>query len=359
MQVTTYIRAAPNGADRPAQGTAVRRALRGSAVLCAGLPAPSRRIVQERLLFHVRCSGLEGGMSVLSVRIQSVLSERYVIERELGHGGMAVVFLAHDVRHDRPVAIKVFRSDIGDASGAERFRREIRLLARLQHPHILPLYDSGTTGETSYFVSPFIAGETLRERLKREHQLPVDEAVRLATEVADALDFAHTQDVVHRDIKPENILLHDGHAVVADFGIARAMRRTVGEWATAAGMAVGSPAYMSPEQATGEHEIDGRTDIYGLACVTYEMLASHPPFTGRAAHLIIAARMSGNARPVRELRPEVPVALDQALSKALERDACDRFRTAGEFYTALAAAVYPQPAPAPVRPPRRWPFGSR
>jgi serine/threonine-protein kinase len=151
--------------------------------------------------------------------------------------------------------------------------------------------------------------------------------------------------------------MHDGHAVVADFGIARAMRRTVGEWATAAGMTVGSPAYMSPEQATGEHEIDGRTDIYGLACVMYEMLASHPPFTGRAAHLIIAARMSGAARPVRELRPEVPAALDQALSKALERDARNRFRTAGEFFTALTSAM--QPPAAPTRTTRRWPFGSR
>ncbi|HUQ83215.1 MAG TPA: serine/threonine-protein kinase, partial [Gemmatimonadaceae bacterium] len=303
------------------------------------------------------CRNRRLAMGVLGVRIQNVLSERYVIERELGHGGMAVVFLAHDVRHDRPVAIKVFRSDIGDSNGAARFQREIRLLARLQHPHILPLYDSGTTGETSYFVSPFVAGETLRERLKREHQLPVAEAVRLATEVADALDFAHTHDVVHRDIKPENILLHDGHAVVADFGIARAMRRTVGEWATAAGMTVGSPAYMSPEQATGDHEIDGRTDIYSLACVLYEMLASHPPFTGRAAHLIIAARMTGDARPIRELRPEVPAPLDEALAKALERDARNRFASAGEFYTALTHAMLPPPAPE--RPARRWPFGGR
>jgi serine/threonine-protein kinase len=294
-------------------------------------------------------------MSVLADRIQSVLSERYVIERELGHGGMAVVFLAHDVRHDRPVAIKVFRSDIGDASGAERFQREIRLLARLQHPHILPLYDSGTTGETSYFVSPYVAGETLRERLKREHQLPVDESVRLAIEVADALDFAHTQGVVHRDIKPENILLHDGHAVLADFGIARAMRRTVGEWTTAAGMTVGSPAYMSPEQASGE-PIDGRSDIYSLACVLYEMLASHPPFTGRAAHMIIAARMSSVARPVRELRPEVPEPLDHALARALEREQDARYPTAGQFCDALTAAMRPTEPKPPAT--RRWPFSS-
>ena len=290
-------------------------------------------------------------MSVLADRVQSVLSDRYLIEKELGHGGTAVVFLARDLRHDRPVAIKVFRSDLGDASGAERFQREIRLLARLQHPHILPLYDSGTTGETSYFVSPFVSGETLHERLKREHQLPIDEAVRLAIEVADALDFAHAHEVVHRDIKPENILQHDGHAVVADFGIARAMRRTVGEWTTAAGMTVGSPIYMSPEQASGEHQIDGRADIYSLACVLYEMLAGHPPFTGRSAHMIIVARLSGTAQPVHELRAEVPAALSAALAKALERSPEDRFPTAGAFSRALAESLVP-----PEPPKRRWPF---
>ena len=283
----------------------------------------------------------EARVTLLSDRIQSVLSGRYVIERELGHGGMAVVFLASDVRHDRPVAIKVFRSDIGDAMGAERFRREIRLLARLQHPHILPLYDSGTTGETRYFVSPFVDGETLRERLKREGQLAVDESVRLAIEVADALDFAHAHGVFHRDIKPENILLHDGHAVVADFGIARAMRPSASEWVTAAGMSVGSPAYMSPEQAGGEGEIDGRADIYSLACVLYEMLAAQPPFTARTAHMIIAARMSGTARSVRDLRATVPATVDTALARALERSPADRFATAGEFGAALAKAIQP------------------
>jgi eukaryotic-like serine/threonine-protein kinase len=278
-------------------------------------------------------------MTGLMERIQRVLAARYVIERELGHGGMAVVFLARDIRHDRPVAIKVFRSDVGDATGAERFQREIRLLARLQHPHILPLYDSGTTGETSYFVSPFIEGETIRDRLKRERQLPIDEAVRLAMEVADALDFAHTHDVIHRDIKPENILQHDGHAVVADFGIARAMRRSAGEWTTSAGMAVGSPAYMSPEQAAGDRQIDGRTDIYSLACVLYEMLTGHPPFGGRSAHLIIVARMTGTARPVRDLREGVPPELEAALTRALERAPNDRFPNAAEFGLALAASI--------------------
>ena len=293
-------------------------------------------------------------MSVLVDRLQEVLSDRYQFERELGHGGVAVVLLARDVRHERHVAIKVFRSDLGDASAAERFQREIRLLARLQHPHILPLYDSGTTGETSYFVTAFVEGETLRERLRRESELPIDEAVRLAIEVADALDFAHQHDVVHRDIKPENILLHDGHAVVADFGIARVMRRRGAEWTTAAGMAVGSPAYMSPEQVSGDRdEIDGRTDIYSLASVLYEMLAGRPPFTGPSAHSVIAQRMTGVPRPVRSLRSTVPPALDAVVAKALERVQGDRYATAADFGAALARSL-----PGSSSPERRrwWPF---
>src|SRR6476646_5584112 len=234
-------------------------------------------------------------MSVLAERFQKLLTDRYVIERELGRGGMAVVFLARDVRHDRPVAIKVFRSDIGDAPGAER--------------------------------------------LQREHQLSIDEAVRLAVEVADALDFAHVREVIHRDIKPENILLHDGHAIVADFGIARAMRRSGSEWTTAAGMTVGSPAYMSPEQASGDHEIDGRADIYSLACVLFETLAAEPPFTSRAAHMIIAAKLSSAPRHVRELRPDVPAPLDAAIAKALARNPNDRFASARAFGAALAASL--------------------
>jgi len=295
-----------------------------------------------------------GGMHGIVRRLEGELAGRYALERELGHGGMAVVFLARDLRHEREVAIKVFRSDVGDAMGAERFRREIRLLARLQHPHILPLYDSGTTGDTSYFVTPFVDGETLRERLRREGQLPVNEAVRLATEVSDALHFAHAHDVIHRDIKPENILLHDGHAVVADFGIARAMRRSGAEWTTAAGMAVGSPAYMSPEQASGERDVDGRTDIYSLACVLYEMLAGQPPFTGRSAHAIIAQRMTTAPRSVRELRATVPEPLDTALARALERAPGDRFPSAGDFSLALAGALFPRRWPAGLR--RLWPF---
>ena len=292
-------------------------------------------------------------MSILVDRLQEVLSDRYQFERELGHGGVAVVLLARDVRHERPVAIKVFRSDVGDATAAERFQREIRLLARLQHPHILPLYDSGTAGDTSYFVTAFVEGETLRERLRRESELPIDEAVRLAIEVADALEFAHQHDVIHRDIKPENILLHDGHAVVADFGIARMMRRRSAEWTTAAGMAVGSPAYMSPEQASGDREIDGRTDIYSLASVLYEMLAGRPPFTGPSAHSVIAQRMTGVARPVKSVRSTVPPALDATVAKALERVPGDRYATAADFGAALTRSL-----PGSGGPERRrwWPF---
>jgi serine/threonine-protein kinase len=292
-------------------------------------------------------------VSILVDRLQEVLSDRYRFERELGHGGVAVVLLAQDVRHERPVAIKVFRSDVGDSQAAERFQREIRLLARLQHPHILPLYDSGTTGETSYFVTAFVEGETVRGRLRRDSEMPVEEAVRLAMEVADALDFAHQHDVVHRDIKPENILLHDGHAVVADFGIARVMRRRGAEWTTAAGMAVGSPAYMSPEQASGDRELDGRTDIYSLASVLYEMLAGRPPFTGPSAHSVIAQRMTGVARPVRSLRATVPPVLDAAVAKALERAPSDRFGTAAEFGAALARSL---PGAEGTKRRRWWPF---
>jgi len=292
------------------------------------------------------------GVSILVDRLQEILSDRYRFERELGHGGVAVVLLAQDVRHERPVAIKVFRSDVGDSQAAERFQREIRLLARLQHPHILPLYDSGTAGETSYFVTAFVEGETLRERLRRESDMPVEEAVRLAMEVADALDFAHQHDVVHRDIKPENILLHDGHAVVADFGIARVMRRRGAEWTTAAGMAVGSPAYMSPEQASGERELDGRTDIYSLASVLYEMLAGRPPFTGPSAHSVIAQRMTSVPHPVRSHRATVPPLLDAVVAKALERIPSDRFGTAAEFGAALARSL---PGAEATKRRRGWP----
>jgi serine/threonine-protein kinase len=213
-------------------------------------------------------------------RLYAALSGRYRIERELGTGGMATVYLAQDVRHDRMVALKVLRPELYTAHFAERILAEIRVTANLQHPHILPLFDSGDADGHLFYVMPLVAGGSLRDRLSREHQFTVPDAVRLAREVAGALDYAHRQGLVHRDIKPENILLHDGSALVADFGIALAMERTGGERLTATGMSVGTPAYMSPEQATGARTIDGRSDVYALGAVLHELLAGSPPFAG-------------------------------------------------------------------------------
>src|SRR5881398_3244428 len=214
-------------------------------------------------------------------RLQAALADRYTIERELGRGGMATVYLAQDRKHHRQVGIKVLKPELAAALGPERFLREIETAARLNHPHILPLHDSGEATGLLYYVMPYVEGETLRNRLDRAGQLPVAEAVQIVREVADALSHAHSHDVVHRDIKPENILLEAGHAVVADFGIARAITAAGGEQLTATGLAVGTPAYMSPEQAAGDSVLDGRSDVYALGCVLYEMLAGEPPFTGR------------------------------------------------------------------------------
>jgi len=219
-------------------------------------------------------------VSDIQSRLTTVLSDRYRVERELGAGGMATVYLAHDLRHERDVAIKVLHPDLGAALGAERFLSEIRTTARLQHPHILPLLDSGAADGLLYYVMPYVRGETLRARLEREKQLPIADAVRIAREVAAALDHAHKQGVIHRDIKPENILLQDGAAVVADFGIALAVQQAGGQRMTQTGLSLGTPQYMSPEQAMGERTIDARSDIYALGAVTYEMLAGEPPFSG-------------------------------------------------------------------------------
>ena len=216
----------------------------------------------------------------LSERLQSELSDRYRLERELGRGGMAVVYLATDVKHGRPVALKVLRPELTPALGAERFEREIAIAARLQHPHILGLHDSGSAAGMLYYAMPYVAGETLRTRLRREVQLDVGEAVRIAGQVAEALAHAHAAGVIHRDIKPENILLSGGHALVADFGIARALDAAGGEALTETGLSLGTPCYMSPEQAMGGRVLDGRSDLYALGCLVYEMLAGEPPFTG-------------------------------------------------------------------------------
>jgi tRNA A-37 threonylcarbamoyl transferase component Bud32 len=266
----------------------------------------------------------------------AALADRYRIERELGQGGMATVYLAHDLRHERKVAIKVLRPDLAAVIGAERFVREIRTIAALQHPHILGLIDSGELQGTAYYVMPFVEGESLRDRLAREKQLPVADAVRIATEVASALDYAHRHGVIHRDIKPENILLHDGQALVADFGIALAMTQAGGTRMTETGMSLGTPHYMSPEQAMGEREITARSDVYALGAVTYEMLSGEPPFTGPTAQAIVAKVMTDEPRPLTIHRKTVPPHVEAAVLTALAKLPADRFDTAKQFAEALA-----------------------
>ncbi len=264
----------------------------------------------------------------------ATIAGRYLIQREIGRGGMATVFLARDLKHDRDVALKFIHAELADAFGTERFQSEIAVLAKLQHPHILALYDSGEVEGALYYVMPFIGGESVRERLQREGQLPVAEALRLAREVAGALAYAHEQGVIHRDVKPENILLTNGHALVADFGIARAVSRAAGRRNTEDGFAVGTPAYMSPEQASGD-PIDGRSDEYALACVLYEMLGGVPPFVGASGRSVLAQRFTEAPAPIRKLRDKVPAEVEAALQKALTRVPADRFATVGEFASAL------------------------
>jgi len=278
------------------------------------------------------------------------LGERYQIERELGHGGMAIVYLARDLKHDRAVALKVLRPEIAAALGAERFLREIQIAARLQHPHILPLYDSGAVGSELYYVMPFVEGMSLRERLNREKQLPVEEAVRIARDVASALSHAHSHDIVHRDIKPENILLSGGEAVVADFGVARAITAAGGEQLTEAGVALGTPGYMSPEQAAGSPDVDRRSDVYSLGCVLYEMLAGQPPFTGPTIESIVRQHLAAEAPPVTRIRTAVPSSVADALARALAKTPADRFVTALEFAEAIAPRGAMAPPAWKVRP---------
>src|SRR5213596_593388 len=264
-------------------------------------------------------------------RVQAALAGRYTIERELGRGGMATVYLAQDRKHHRQVAIKVLKPELAAALGPERFLREIDTAARLTHPHILPLHDSGEAAGLLYYVMPYVEGETLRDRLEREGQLPLEEAVRITREVASALSYAHSHDVVHRDIKPENILLSGGEAVVADFGIARAITAAAGRHLTETGIALGTPGYMSPEQASGGGPIDGRSDVYSLGCVLYEMLAGEPPYTGPSAQVVIAKRFTDPVPSVRRLRETIPPAVDAAITRALAKSPADRFRTPAEF----------------------------
>ncbi len=275
-------------------------------------------------------------MSGATERLTRALADRYRIERELGAGGMATVLLAQDLKHDRKVAIKVLKPELAAVLGAERFVQEIKTTAALSHPHILPLFDSGEAGGFLYYVMPFIEGETIRDRLNRESQLGVDEAVRIASEVADALDYAHRHGVIHRDIKPENILLHDGRPMVMDFGIALAVSAAAGGRMTETGLSLGTPHYMSPEQATAEKDITARSDIYSLATVLYEMLAGQPPHLGGTAQQIIMKIIVEPVKPVTELRKSVPPHVSSALSQALEKLPADRFATAKGFADALA-----------------------
>jgi len=287
-----------------------------------------------------------------SSRLSAALADRYRIERELGQGGMATVYLADDLRHDRRVAIKVLRPELAAVIGAERFLAEIKLTANLQHPHILPLFDSGVADRRSdgptdrlsesflFYVMPFIEGESLRDRLQREKQLPVEEAVRITREVASALDYAHRHNVIHRDIKPENILLHDGQALVADFGIALAASKAGGTRMTETGMSLGTPHYMSPEQAMGEREITARSDVYALGCVLYELLTGDPPFTGSTAQAIVARVVTESPRSLTTQRHTIPAHLEAAVFTALEKLPADRFASAAEFSAALANPAY-------------------
>ena len=314
---------------------------------CRG-DASLRREVDE--LLAVRTGGFLAGTAAAAfaaaedaamyARLSAALAGRYVLDREVGRGGMATVYLARDLRHDRPVAVKVLHAELAAVVGGARFLTEIRTTAALQHPHILPLFDSGSAdsaGGMLYYVMPYVEGETLRVRLAREVQLPVADAVRIATEVASALDYAHRHGVIHRDIKPENILLgEDGQALVADFGIALAITNAAGERLTQSGLSLGTPQYMAPEQAAGDRSVDTRTDIYALGAVTYEMLAGEPPFTAPTAQAIIARVMTESPRALVAQRPSVPPHVNAAVRAALEKLPADRFASASAFAAALA-----------------------
>ena len=277
-------------------------------------------------------------MPEITARLSTALADRYKIERHLGEGGMATVYLAEDLKHKRKVAVKVLRPELAAVLGAERFVQEITTTANLQHPHILPLFDSGEADSFLYYVMPYVEGETLRDKLNRETQLGIDEAVRITTEVADALDYAHRHNVIHRDIKPENILLHDGRPMVADFGIALAVSAAAGGRMTETGLSLGTPHYMSPEQATAEKDLTNRSDIYSLGSVLYEMVTGEPPHMGNSAQQIIMKIVTDVPRPVTELRKSVPPHVAAATAKALEKLPADRFEDAATFAEALTDA---------------------
>ncbi len=267
-------------------------------------------------------------MSELDQRLEIALADRYTIERELGRGGMAVVYLAQDEKLNRQVALKVLRPELAASLGSERFLREIEIAAKLNHPNILALYDCGEADGQLFYTMPYVEGESLRDRLRREKQLPIEDALQITKEVADALGHAHAMGLVHRDIKPENILLTAGHAVVSDFGIARAVSEAGAEALTETGLAVGTPAYMSPEQSTGSRDIDGRSDLYSLGCVLYEMLSGDAPYTASTPQAVIAKKLSEPTPRISVVRTAIPPAIEAALNTVLDKTPADRYRTA-------------------------------
>jgi len=285
-------------------------------------------------------------MTDIPERLSTALAGHYTIQRELGHGGMATVYLARDLKHDRDVALKVLRPDLAVGIGPDRFLREIKLAARMTHPHILPLYDSGEADGFFYFVMPLVEGESLRDRIEQSKQLAIDEAVAIAKEIAAALDYAHRHEVVHRDIKPENIMLHDGHAFVADFGIGKAVSAaTDDQTLTQTGVTVGTPAYMSPEQASGQGDVDGRSDLYSLGCVFYEMLTGEPPFTGPTVQAVIAKRFLETPPDVTTTRDTVPTHVSQVVSRLMAKVPADRCATGSEVVALLSATLSAAPPP--------------
>jgi serine/threonine-protein kinase len=288
-------------------------------------------------------------MSDEITRLKRALSDRYEIEREVGAGGMATVFLANDLKHDRRVALKVLKPELAAALGPDRFPREIKIVAQLQHPHILPLHDSGETEGFLYYVMPFVDGESLRAKIERDGRLPIGDAMRILREVVDALATAHAQGVVHRDIKPDNVMLSGRHALVTDFGVAKAVSDSGGEKLTTVGVAVGTPHYMSPEQAMGEAQLDHRADIYAVGVVAYEMLTGEPPFAGKTSQAVLSAQVIERPADLRERRPNVPAPLAEAVMRCLEKEPADRWQTAEELLHHLeTVAVTPSGGTTPT-----------
>src|SRR5215217_4995846 len=286
-------------------------------------------------------------------KLRDALRQTYTIDRELGKGGMATVYLAQDSKHDRIVALKVLHPDLAASLGPDRFLREIKLAARLNHPHILPLFDSGEADSFLYYVMPYVEGVSLREKLDRDQQLSIDEAVHHGRAIASALDYAHRQGIVHRDIKPENVMLYEGEAMVMDFGIAKAVSAAGTETLTQTGMMIGTPAYVSPEQAAGEPNLDGRSDQYSLGCVLYEMLSGERPFSGPTPQAIMAKRFSETPKPLRAIRNTVPESVEKAVARAMSTDASGRYSTTAQFGQALASGSLATPtntAALPVAP---------